>query len=116
MVWENLKARDFKINPLGPENLLVIAPGPLTGAYLPASSKTSFVSISPATGLYGDSSIGGSFGVELRQAGLDFLSIIGAAPELSILLIDGRADCSPPQLKGKTCLETEGIIKKYSAP
>jgi hypothetical protein len=115
MVWDNLKAHDFKIDPLGPENLLVIAPGPLTGVYLPASGKTSFVSISPATGLYGDSSMGGSFGVELRQAGLDFLSVIGSAPELSILFIDDDEEAKiipMPQLKGKTCLETEGIINK----
>lgn len=118
MVWENLKAHNFKIDPLGPENLLVIAPGPLTGVYLPSSGKTSFVSISPATGLYGDSSMGGAFGVELRQAGLDFLSITGAAPELSILFIDDDepAQIIPmPQLKGKTCLETEGLIKKHLA-
>ena len=116
MVWDNLKAHDFKIDPLGPENLLVIAPGPLTGVYLPASGKTSFVSISPATGLYGDSSMGGSFGVELRQAGLDFLSVTGAAPELSILFIDDDEEAKiipMPQLKGKSCLETEGIIKKH---
>ena len=116
MVWENLKAHNFKIDPLGPENLLAIAPGPLTGVYLPASGKTSFVSISPATGLYGDSSMGGSFGVELRQAGLDFLTVIGAAPELSILLIDNEDEAKiipMPQLKGKTCLETEGAIKKF---
>lgn len=116
MVWENLKRNDFKINPLGPENLLVIAPGPLTGVYLPASGKTSFVSVSPATGFYGDSSMGGSFGVELRQAGLDFLSIIGKAPEISILFIDDDEEARiipMPQLKGKTCLETEGLIKKH---
>ena len=115
MVWDNLKAHDFKIDPLGPENLLVIAPGPLTGVYLPSSGKNSFVAISPATGLYGDSSIGGSFGVELRQAGLDCLSIIGAAPELSVLFIDNEeATIIPmPQLQGKTCLETEGMIKKH---
>ena len=116
MVWDNLKAHDFKIDPLGPENLLVIAPGPLTGVYLPSSGKTSFVSISPATGLYGDSSMGGAFGVELRQAGLDFLSISGAAPELSVLFIDDdeEAQIIPmPQLAGKTCLETEGMLKKH---
>ena len=39
MVWDNLMAQDFKIDPLGPENLLVIAPGPLTGLYLPSSGK-----------------------------------------------------------------------------
>ncbi|HDP34803.1 MAG TPA: aldehyde ferredoxin oxidoreductase, partial [Candidatus Hydrogenedentes bacterium] len=116
MIWENLKAHDFKIDPLGPENLLVVAPGPLTGVYLPSSGKASFVSISPATGLYGDSSMGGSFGVELRQAGMDFLSITGAAPEMSILFIDDdeAAQIIPmPQLRGKSCLETEGIIKKH---
>ena len=71
LVWDNLVEHDFKIDPLGPENLIVIAPGPLSGAYLPSSGKCSFVAISPATGIYGDSSMGGGFGVELRQAGVD---------------------------------------------
>ncbi len=88
LVWDNLRKHDFKIDPLGPENLIAIAPGPLTGVYLPSSGKNSFVSISPATGLYGDSSIGGRFGVELRQTGLDLLSISGRAPELSVIFID----------------------------
>jgi aldehyde:ferredoxin oxidoreductase len=114
LVWDNLKAHDFKLDPLGPDNLLVVAPGPLTGAYVPSSGKNSFIAISPATGLYGDSSIGGAFGVELRQAGLDCLSITGAAPELSILFIDNDnvSIIEMPQLKGKTCLEAEGIIKE----
>jgi len=114
LVWDNLNKHNFHIDPLGPENLLAVAPGPLTGVYLPASGKNSFVAISPATGLYGDSSMGGGFGVELRQAGIDVLSIIGRAPELSILFIDnGKTTTIPmPELKGKTCLEAEGIIKE----
>ena len=48
LVWDNLKIRGFKVDPLGPENLLVIAPGPLTGLYLPSSGKCSFISLSPA--------------------------------------------------------------------
>ncbi|MCX5758641.1 MAG: aldehyde ferredoxin oxidoreductase family protein, partial [Candidatus Hydrogenedentes bacterium] len=117
LVWDNLKAHDFKVDPLGPENLMVVAPGPLTGCYLPSSGKNSFISISPATGLYGDSSMGGGFGVELRQTGHDYLAITGAAPELSILFIDNeKVSIIPmPQLKGKTCLETEGIIKEKLA-
>ena len=115
LVWDNLKSHDFKLDPLGPENLMVVAPGPLTGTYVPSSGKNSFVSISPATGLYGDSSIGGSFGVELRQTGLDCLSITGAADELSILFIDNdKASIIPmPQLKGKSCLDAEGLIKQH---
>jgi len=114
LVWDNLRKHNFRIDPLGEENLMVIAPGPLTGVYLPSSGKNSFVAISPATGLYGDSSIGGGFGVELRQAGIDVLSITGRAPELSILFIDdGTATIIPmPELKGKSSLESEGIIRE----
>ena len=113
LVWDNLVRHRFQIDPLGPENLLVMAPGPLTGAYLPSSGKTSFVAVSPQTGVYGDSSIGGAVGVELRQAGLDMLTIYGRAPELSILFIDeDEASLIPmPQLAGKTALEAEGLIK-----
>jgi aldehyde:ferredoxin oxidoreductase len=114
IVWDNLRNHGFKVNPLGEENVLVVAPGPLTGAYLPSSGKSSFVSLSPQTGLYGDSSMGGGFGVELRQAGIDFLSVTGKAPELSILLVDnGASKILPmPELKGKSCLEAEGIIRE----
>ncbi len=114
LVWDNLVRHNFRIDPLGPENLLVVAPGPLTGLYLPSSGKNSFVSISPATGIYGDSSMGGSFGIELRQTGHDVLSIVGRAPELSFLFIDDdEVSIVPsPELAGKTCLETEGLIKQ----
>ena len=68
LVAENLKACGGHVDPLGPENILVVAPGPLTGTYLPASGKCSFITMSPATGIYGDSSMGGSFCVEIRLA------------------------------------------------
>jgi aldehyde:ferredoxin oxidoreductase len=114
LVWDNLRRHGFTIDPLGAENLLVIAPGPLTGVYLPASGKTSFVAISPATGLYGDSSIGGSFGVELRQTGTDVLSITGRAQQLSIIFVDNNKTMviPMPELEGKSCLEAEGMIKE----
>lgn len=114
LVWDNLKNHDFKLDPLDAENLLVIAPGPLTGVYLPSSGKNSFIALSPATGLYGDSSVGGGFGVELRQTGIDALTIIGRSPELSVLFLDNsETNILPmPDLKGKSCLEAEGIIKE----
>ena len=114
LVWDNLRKHDFRVDPLGPDNLLVIAPGPLTGAYVPSSGKNSFVAISPLTGLYGDSSIGGSFGVELRQAGIDAVSITGRAPEMCVVFIDNgdTTILAMPELQGKSCLEAEGIIKE----
>ena len=113
LVWDNLRQKG-NVDPLGPENLLVISPGPLAGLYLPASGKTSFISISPETGIYGDSSMGGSFGAELRQAGIDALAITGKAKTLSYLWIDnGTARVIPGEkLKGKGSLETEGLIKE----
>ncbi len=114
LVWDNLRKHNFKVDPLGEENLMVVAPGPLTGVYLPSSGKTSFIAISPATGLYGDSSIGGGFGVELRQSGIDALSITGKAPKISVLFIDNNQSTiiPMPELKGKTSLEAEGIIRE----
>lgn len=114
LVWDNLARHGFRVDPLGPENLLVIAPGPLTGLLLPSSGKTSFVAVSPATGIYGDSNIGGSWGAEIRQAGLDMVAIRGRAKELSILFIDedDTRILPMPQLAGKTSLEAEGLIKE----
>ena len=112
LLWDHLKKHGFSLDPLSPNNLLAVAPGPLTGLYLPSSGKCSFVSLSPATGLYGDSSAGGGFGAELRQSGTDVLTVDGKASELSILFVDnGQTRIIPmPELKGTTCLEAEGII------
>jgi aldehyde:ferredoxin oxidoreductase len=112
LIWDNLQQHP-ELDPLGPENLLVVAPGPLTGVYMPSSGKNSFASISPATGLFGDSSMGGSFGVEIRQAGYDAIAIRGCADELSFLFIDDDKIriVSCPELAGKGNLETEGRIR-----
>ena len=80
MIWDHLREHGA-IDPLGPENILAVAAGPLSGVYMPSSGKNSFASISPATGIYGDSSMGGSFGVELRQAGYDAVAIHGRADQ-----------------------------------
>ncbi|MCK5565090.1 MAG: aldehyde ferredoxin oxidoreductase family protein [Planctomycetes bacterium] len=113
LIWDNLKIHDH-IDPLGPENMLVVAPGPLTGVYLPSSGKNSFAAISPATGLYGDSSMGGGFGVEIRQAGYDAITVVGKAAELSYLFIDDdNVSVIPcPELRGKGNLEAEGRIRE----
>jgi aldehyde:ferredoxin oxidoreductase len=112
LLWDHLQKG--RVDPLSPENLLVISPGPLAGLYLPASGKTSFISISPETGIYGDSSMGGSFGAELRQSGIDALAITGKSKALSYLWIDnGEVKViSNEKLKGRGSLESEGMIKE----
>ena len=105
------------LDPLSADNIITIAPGPLTGLFLPSSGKVSFVSLSPATGIYGDSSMGGSFGVEIRQAGYDAICLVGKAKELSYIWIDDdHVEIVPnPDLKGKNNLAAEGMIKEELA-
>ncbi len=100
-------------DPLGPENIMVVAPGPLTGLYLPGSGKTHFVALAPLTGIYGDSNMGGNFGPELRQAGYDALVVSGRAASLSYLWIDDDEVkvISAPELAGKGTLEAERMVK-----
>ncbi|NOR46670.1 MAG: aldehyde ferredoxin oxidoreductase, partial [Methanosarcinaceae archaeon] len=110
IVMDNLKDG---VKPLDPENIIVIAPGILSGLYVPSSGKTAFVSISPLTGIYADSNMGGMFGVEIRQAGYDALVIHGRAKEFSYIWIDDDVveirDAS--KYKGMKSTETERELK-----
>lgn len=101
------------IDPLGPENIVVVATGPLSGHLLPGSGKTHFGALSPATGGYGDSNLGGHFGPTLKYAGYDCLVIEGAAGELSTLVIDNdHVKVVPdPGLQGKGAIEAEKELK-----
>ena len=75
IIHDNVK----NIEAFDPDNLIVMATGPLTGVLAPGSPKTSFSFISPATNIYGDSNIGSRLGLELKKAGYDFTVIKGKA-------------------------------------
>jgi aldehyde:ferredoxin oxidoreductase len=65
-------------NPLGPENPIVFAVGPLNGVF-PMASKTVSMFKSPLTGNLGESHAGGRSGVAIRSAGLGAIIIQGAS-------------------------------------
>jgi len=69
------------LDPLGPDNPLLILGGPLTGTSGPSVGRFTVCAKSPATGLWGESNCGGFFGPELRFAGYDGLLITGRTPE-----------------------------------
>lgn len=60
---------DPAIHPFHPHNPLIFAPGLLTGTLVPGATKTSVVAKSPLTGIFGESSVGGSWGAEYRLPG-----------------------------------------------
>ncbi len=82
------------VDPLSPENLLVVAAGPLTGLFCPSGSRVVVAAKSPLTGGYGDGSIGGRFGVLLRSVGYDGLVVSGASKRPVVLRIDSRGRVS----------------------
>ena len=77
------------IEPLAPENVLVLSCGLLTGTQAPSSSRLHVGARSPLTGLLGSSNVGGYFGAELRAAGIQTLLIQGRARRPVVLWIDG---------------------------
>jgi len=58
-------------DPLGPSNPLIFMTGPFTGTRVPLSGRHAVVAKSPLTGLWGESDVGGKWGVELKKAGYD---------------------------------------------
>ncbi len=75
-----------------PENVLVMASGPLgseTG--FPATGKFIVGTISPLTDTFIDSNIGGHFGPLLKFAGFDALAVTGKSEKEVVVLVDSDA-------------------------
>jgi len=79
-----------KADPLGPENVIVFAVGPLNGLF-PLASKTVSCFKSPLTGSYGESHAGGRSAVAIRQAGYGAIVIKGASDTPVYLAVHGRS-------------------------
>ena len=79
---------DSDVDPLSPENPLIIATGPATGALAPSAGRFALVSKSPLTGIWGESHAGGFFGPEVKYAGYDMVVILGRSPTPTSLVID----------------------------
>jgi aldehyde:ferredoxin oxidoreductase len=86
-VWEGT-TKDTRYD--SPENILVMASGPLCGdPKFPGSGKFIVGTISPLTDTFIDSNIGGHFAPILKICGFDALAVSGISKENVILIIDG---------------------------
>lgn len=114
ILWDELKPG---IDPLGPENKLIIALGTLSGLAAPTSAKAVVAAKSPLTGGYGDGNIGSKAAMQLRKAGYDYLIIEGKAEKPTLLNIeDDKIELlSADEVWGKGVYETlEILYKRYS--
>jgi aldehyde:ferredoxin oxidoreductase len=102
------------VDPLSPENPLVLSLGPVSGTMFPTGGNGhAFISKSPATGGVGEAVSHGTFGAELKRAGYDAIVFTGKAEKPVYLWIDDEAiqvmDAS--RVWGKSPGETEDAIK-----
>lgn len=102
------------INPLGPENILCLSTGPITGLLGPTTGRVNVASISPLTCIYGNSNAGTNWGPELKYAGYDNLIITGKSNTPKYLLIeDDKVELrSASHLWGKGVFDTILILKE----
>lgn len=76
------------VDPLSPENPLIIAPGALLGSGIATISKTIISFKSPLTGILGRSSVGAHLGLEIRKLGYDAIVIKGSLESPGVLVLD----------------------------
>jgi len=80
-------------DPLGPDNVLVVGTGPLTGAMFSPSGRMMFAAKGPLTGVWAESHVGGFLGPEIKYAGFDFVVFNGRSEKpVYLSLRDGEAE------------------------
>ncbi|MBI4774995.1 MAG: aldehyde ferredoxin oxidoreductase family protein [Deltaproteobacteria bacterium] len=91
-----LRELEAGADPLGPENKLIFALGPLTGHHVVGSGRHSVGAKSPLTGAFLEGEAGGYWGAELKKAGFDFVVIEGRSDDPVYLWIhDGVGEIRP---------------------
>ncbi|MBR9981381.1 MAG: aldehyde ferredoxin oxidoreductase family protein [Desulfatitalea sp.] len=113
-----LEELDARCDPLGPDNLLIMAAGPLTGTKAPTGARYMVMTKSPLTGAVTCSNSGGQFPAALKRAGVDMIVFAGRSPApVYLWLEEGHAELRPADhLWGKTTHETEDALRLETRP
>jgi len=102
-----------KIDPLGADNILGFATGPLTGTPALIASRYTVMGKSPLTNTWGDSNSGGFFGPILKFAGYDGLFFTGVSAKPVYLFVNnGKAELKEAEeIWGKETGQTQEFLK-----
>ena len=103
-----------KVDPLGPDNIVVISPGALNGTSAPTTCRTEVTTKSPLTGILGTGNFGGYWGQALKNAGYDTVVIRNRSPKPVYLLVDDDhvEIREAAHLWGKDAWDTSDILKE----
>jgi aldehyde:ferredoxin oxidoreductase len=85
-----MEGMDPKAGPLSPENLLIMATGPLTSTPAPTGNRYMVVTKSPLTGALSNSNAGGVFPTMMKRSGYDLFVFEGRAEKPVYLYVDER--------------------------
>jgi aldehyde:ferredoxin oxidoreductase len=113
-----LEETEKGIDPLGPENKLIVMTGPLTGTNSPSTGRYSVVTKSPLTNGWGQANSAGFWGRDFKRSGFDGIIFEGRAPKPVYLLTeDGKAELlDAEEIWGKNTSETTRILKEKHGP
>jgi len=102
------------IEPLGEENKLIFACGPITGAPIAGSGRNAVGGKSPLTNLFGEADVGGYWGAELKRAGYDAIIVEGRAKKpVFIWIHDDQVEIrDASHLWGRPTAPVQGAIQK----
>ena len=109
-----LKELPPRVDPLGPDNLLIFATGVITGNPVAGAGRSQVGAKSPLTGGFGEADVGGWWGAELTMAGFDAIVITGRAEKPVYLWIkDGVAEIRPAEhLWGRLTADTQAALRE----
>ena len=109
-----LKELEPMIDPLGPENKLIFAAGPITGVPIPGNGRNAVGAKSPLTGGFGVGEAGGYWGAEMKHAGFDGVIFEGRSEEpVYLWMKDGEAELRDAgNIWGKYTKEAQVAIRK----
>jgi len=85
LLFEHIKTG---IDPLSPDNIIVMMTGPTAGTPSPAGGRFTVMCKSPLTGIFASSYVGGKFGISLKKAGYDGLMVRGRSDKQVYISID----------------------------
>jgi aldehyde:ferredoxin oxidoreductase len=104
---------DPKVDPLSPDNKLIMATGPLTGTMASTGGRYTVVTKGPLTGAIACSNSGGFFGAEMKFAGWDMIIFEGKSPKPVYLYLENdQAELrDASHLWGQSTWHTEEAIK-----
>ena len=105
---------DPTCDPLGSDNKLIFATGPLTGTMASTGGRYSVITKGPLTGAIACSNSGGYLGAELKLAGWDMVIFEGKSAEpVYLYVVNESAELlSASEIWGKSVWETDEILHK----